>query len=1237
MNSMQNPAKQYSNIPSIQQQQHQQPVRDVFEGIGHRDRTGDITPRHHAGTGGVSSMHGGPLSSEKLQKDRNRANEYRLELEQQIREKKKREVDSRDRRRRDISGGDDRLPWQREQQPVQQQLGEGWEMGPMGLPVRKSSPVKKSMHQPAVQQHQQQQQQQQQSQQQQQKQQQIPQFPPQFLPQFPESPSRGGANVHAQQQNLYSDPNEAQEDRDEKRKNLEMQYRKDIEAQIEATRQEKLKKKEQEAELERIEMEKMKADQEEMKQRYEDEEKAKAEKEAAELKAQLDKDATEHRRLKEAENNKLKEQDRKAEEKARRQIEEMNREVEMQKNGPASSNNNNNNNSNIVSSMDQSVGSVNPEGGKVEFGHMQRMGSEQGFKNSDLFDPSSDPKTMTAKMNKFQQAAQDGGRSPQKFSFDHLREENNEPPPVQRLNPREQRLLERQQKHNTAKQQPSPSQHQQQHETIYEPPVGMLGGDSSSNASSITNLRSGLGKKLQEQIQQIQDAQSKQMALQQKLLEAQLKLPMSTSPNASMESASMMRMETVRGASGFETARSMGPELGQESKMVMDWDVRLPFAVTPQGKVVLLGKEDLAKVSRPPSRAENENEEEEESEETMNFEHTKIEDGGGLLNFLNDNAADQSEIEVQDSRDLSQPIVVEERYDSSVELEDSVVGSVVEESVVEESLVEESVVEESLVDESLLDESHSSLLDESDSSESSSMNFDNENLQRISTSNEQIFTIKMLDKKKKLHKPQPRPKNRRYDVGRMDGLDVVGYDNDNNDETKSSAISNRPSSSVARLTSPHPTATKPYTPVEAAPTKHFRKYQVGNIKKLDIEGLIDDDNRSSYTPSSSRPLSASNPTTKSTSEPKQQKQEQKQRQKQQQQQQQNEFERKVESDNSVKLIMEKRKHEIEMKRQEAVMDARVKQMKAMHAASKLAHKIASESAVRARLQVAEARNEQLVLSLKQKMNERHRIIVSRFVKRMLHTHLLSTFAAWSEFSIESKRHRMIVQRFVRRWKSMQKVSERSERALMKTQSMNPAEWLQTATYTTKLTHSIRLAHLVRSPSLKCASLRSAQHKTFSAWQQFVVSNKEARTRDEERQQYEEKMRKEHEVSLLTARSDHEANLLIARREMELDAKRKEVVMESRIKQLSAVHAASKLAHKIASEVSVRARLKVQQVSERSERALVKTRAMNPAKWPQTATSTTKLTHSILLTRSFFSCFIKNAPRFARHRMGITST
>ena len=54
------------------------------------------------------------------------------------------------------------------------------------------------------------------------------------------------------------------------------------------------------------------------------------------------------------------------------------------------------------------------------------------------------------------------------------------------------------------------------------------------------------------------------------------------------------------------------------------------------------------------------------------------------------------------------------------------------------------------------------------------------------------------------------------------------------------------------------------------------------------------------------------------------------------------------------------------------------------------------------------------------------------------------------------------------------------------------------------------------------------------------------------------------------------------------------------------------------------------VSERSERASRKTSilAMNPAKWLQPPTSTTKLTHSIILTRSPPPCSIKNAHNLA---------
>jgi len=78
------------------------------------------------------------------------------------------------------------------------------------------------------------------------------------------------------------------------------------------------------------------------------------------------------------------------------------------------------------------------------------------------------------------------------------------------------------------------------------------------------------------------------------------------------------------------------------------------------------------------------------------------------------------------------------------------------------------------------------------------------------------------------------------------------------------------------------------------------------------------------------------------------------------------------------------------------------------------------------------------------------------------------------------------------------------------------------------------------------------------------------------------------------------------------------------------------------EVAVQVQ-QIQQVSERSERALMKTRilAINPAKLLPTYCCHIhfKLTlfHSILLTRSFCTCFIENAPRFARRSMKTTLT
>jgi len=68
------------------------------------------------------------------------------------------------------------------------------------------------------------------------------------------------------------------------------------------------------------------------------------------------------------------------------------------------------------------------------------------------------------------------------------------------------------------------------------------------------------------------------------------------------------------------------------------------------------------------------------------------------------------------------------------------------------------------------------------------------------------------------------------------------------------------------------------------------------------------------------------------------------------------------------------------------------------------------------------------------------------------------------------------------------VSERSERALMKTKilAINPAKWLQKATFTTKLTLIIplnsfdSLIFALASLKMRTISLRSAQHHNLRA-------------------------------------------------------------------------------------------------------------------------------------------------------------
>jgi len=125
--------------------------------------------------------------------------------------------------------------------------------------------------------------------------------------------------------------------------------------------------------------------------------------------------------------------------------------------------------------------------------------------------------------------------------------------------------------------------------------------------------------------------------------------------------------------------------------------------------------------------------------------------------------------------------------------------------------------------------------------------------------------------------------------------------------------------------------------------------------------------------------------------------------------------------------------------------------------------------------------------------------------------------------------------------------------------MNPAKWLQTATSTTKLTHSIYFAPSSLGADWFCINCAETKPTGVSFDEQVKLN---------------------------------------------ISNDREQV--------------------KITQSLSLK-------VSERSERDLMKTRSMNPGKWLLTATSTTKLYIPTFFfsLHSFCSCFIKNAPRFAR--------
>ncbi|GMH56557.1 hypothetical protein TL16_g02158 [Triparma laevis f. inornata] len=305
----------------------------VLSDIGHHDRTGAVTPRNRAGGHSVMTMHGGAPSQQKIDHDRHRRDEYRRVLEQQIQEKKDRELRSRE--AREGSNSNEPLPWQRQAQPPKQQqhLEDGFEVGPMGLPVRKSPPVKRHNSN-------------------------SPRRGGGSRSQSPGGGSRAQAFMDAPNPNpthqsdisahydpdkkdsaharhLFSDPlKAAQEDRDNERKAHEANYRQQIEDQIRQKEEEKRRAKEHEEDVERKEEQKLREEQEELQRRYEEEEKAKAEAAAAAMQEQLAKDAEENRRGKEMEKQRQAELDLKAELKAKREIEEMNSQLELEKAPP---------------------------------------------------------------------------------------------------------------------------------------------------------------------------------------------------------------------------------------------------------------------------------------------------------------------------------------------------------------------------------------------------------------------------------------------------------------------------------------------------------------------------------------------------------------------------------------------------------------------------------------------------------------------------------------------------------------------------------------------------------------------------------------------------------------------------------------------------------------------------------------------------------------------------------------
>jgi len=168
----------------------------------------------------------------------------------------------------------------------------------------------------------------------------------------------------------------------------------------------------------------------------------------------------------------------------------------------------------------------------------------------------------------------------------------------------------------------------------------------------------------------------------------------------------------------------------------------------------------------------------------------------------------------------------------------------------------------------------------------------------------------------------------------------------------------------------------------------------------------------------------------------------------------------------------------------------------------------------------------------------------------MHSRLLNFFALWSEFSIKCKRDRMIVQRFVNR--------------------MNGG----------------------------------TVNRCFTAWEKFTDTQLLKKSLEEEKKEFEENVNLHHEASMNVAEKKHkqqlektikthEERLAEERQRLEEESKRKEADMEQQIHDMKNQHAASKMAHKVASEAAVRARLKLMEERNQGEwakRAIKQSRA-----------------------------------------------